>query len=231
MYSITSGRHVTNTFVNPNQLQEWTQPAFDNNYKIVLNKMDGGPIGLEGGDVNGIIDWTNHQYIKRREAHRIVPVPEYVDELFNQSIDGANYWGSLFTHHLADVDTGAHYPVGIFQNDFAAIAASYGRGSLDNILVTTDEEIYNYLNIRDNILVNKTLNGNILTITFDGNVPEYIIGDTYFTTERSFLFIRDLWKINNFITFSLHNQSPVIIQNGSRHPAAMQVPKRPLKIL
>lgn len=172
LYSISGGREISNAFVCPNQLQEWTQPAFDKGCKIVLNKKDNGPIGLNGGNVNATTNWNEQKYIKRREAHRVVPVPEYVDELFNQSIDGANYWGSIFTHLLVDVDEGEHYPVGIFQNDFSNIAATYGRGSLDNILVASDEEIYDYLNIRDAISLVESLSGNILEITLSGGVPD-----------------------------------------------------------
>lgn len=172
LYSLSGGKEITNAFVCPNQLQEWTQPAFDNNYKIALNKKDNGPIGLNGGNVNATTNWYDQKYIKRREAYRIVPVLEYVDELFNQSIEGANFWGSVFTHHIVDVDEGAHYPTDNFQSDFANIAAAYGKGSLDNILVASDEEIYDYLNIRDRVELVENWIDNTLEITLSGTVAD-----------------------------------------------------------
>jgi len=173
MFSTASGADVSKVFVCPNQIYEWTQPAFDNNYDLVLNNRDGGPIGLSGGDVNnGAFSWTNHQFVKRSEAHRDKNVLDYISALYNQSIDGANYWGSLFTHGVPDVDNGDDYPKNIFDSDFASIASFYGKGGMDNILVASAEEIYDYLNVRDAVTVEENLNGNTLELTFSGSVPD-----------------------------------------------------------
>jgi gliding motility-associated-like protein len=171
LFGLLQGANSSNVFVSPDQLVEWTQPAFDNGFSLALNKKDGGPFDLFGGDVNNS-NWTSYQYLKRREAHRVIPVQEYVDTLFLQSVGGANFWGSLFTHLIPDVDTGAHYPKDVFNTDFSKIASVYGKGALDNIIIATDEEIYDYLSVRDNITLNESLVGNVLEITFSGNVPD-----------------------------------------------------------
>jgi len=170
LYDITSGRVVSNAFVCPGNNEEWTQPAWDNDYKVVLNTKDGGPIGIEGGDVNNsVFDWSDNQFIKRLQpGNTINDVQDFADQLNNKSIDGANYWGSLFTH---DFDNDG-YPASVFADDFNMIAFRYGKSGVDNILVASDEEIYDYLYIRDAITVNKILNGNTLEITFDGSVPD-----------------------------------------------------------
>jgi len=168
MYGVTSGGVISNVFATPSQKFEWTQPAFNNGYRLALNKENNGPIGDDGGDVNNTsVNWTNSQYIKRQQAHTVVPVLDYVSALNSQSVDGANYWGSLFTHNI----NSSQYPQSAFDSDFANIAAFYGKGGLDNILLATDEEIYDYLHIRDAVVLNESLNGNVLTITFSGSVP------------------------------------------------------------
>jgi len=169
MYGANEGRLVSGVFVTPSQKWEWTQPAWDNGYHIALNKEDNGPIGIEGGDVNNTaFNWTEKQYIKRQQAYTVIPVLDFVSGLLNKSVGGANYWGSLFTHNIADDE----YPQGAFDSDFANIAASYGKGALDNILLASDEEIYDYLNVRDAVTLNESLNGDVLTITFAGSVPD-----------------------------------------------------------
>lgn len=168
MYGLTSGGVISNVFATPSQIFEWTQPAFDNGYRLALNKDDNGPIGDNGGDVNNTsVNWTNSQYIKHQKAHTEVPVLDYVSALNSQSIDGANYWGSLFTLNI----NSSQYPQSVFDSDFANIATIYGKGGLDNILLATDEEVYDYLHVRDAVVLNKSLNGNVLTITFSGSVP------------------------------------------------------------
>lgn len=168
MYAVTNGGIISNVFATPSQIFEWTQPAFDNGYRLALNKENNGPVGDNGGDVNSSsVNWTNSQHIKRQQAYIVVPVLDYVSALYNQSIDGANYWGSLFTHNI----NSSQYPQAVFDSDFANIANFYGKDGLDNILLTTDEEIYDYLNIRDAVILNQNLNGNVLTITFSGSVP------------------------------------------------------------
>lgn len=168
MYAVTNGGIISNVFATPSQIFEWTQPAFDNGYRLALNKENNGPVGDNGGDVNSSsVNWTNSQYIKRQQAHTVEPVLDYVSALYSQSVDGANYWGSLFTHNI----NSSQYPQAVFDSDFANIANFYGKDGLDNILLATDEEIYDYLNIRDAVILNQNLNGNVLTITFSGSVP------------------------------------------------------------
>lgn len=172
MFSITAGANVSKVFVCPNQIYEWTQPAFDNDFDLVLNNRDGGPIGFTGGDVNdGAFSWKDQQFFKRSEAYRDKPVLDYISTLYNQSVDGANYWGSLFTHGVPDVDNGDDYPKSIFDSDFASIASFYGKGGLDNILIASAEEIYDYLNVRDAITLEESLSDNALEITFSGSLP------------------------------------------------------------
>ncbi len=211
MYNATSGSVISSLFSNPSQVEEWTQPAFDNGYGIAFNDQDDGPLGDNGGNVNNAeFNWTENQYVKRRKAHSEVNVLDYVNTLNDQSIDGENYWGSLYAESI----NGNGYPQSVFESDFANIASIYGKSGLDNILLASDEEIYDYLNIRDAVTVNENLNGEVLEITFSNSVPDdlryyamslvvdadvdiksiYIEGNNGFSTNKSIGLINFYWN-------------------------------------
>ena len=74
----------------------------------------------------------------------------------------------IFTHSLND-------DYANFSSDFISIANTYGADGLDNILVATDEEIQDYLIVRDLTDISYVLNDKLLVITFNGNVPDDLL--------------------------------------------------------
>lgn len=169
MFDVVKNEQVSNVFVCPSNIALWTQPAYTNGYNLVLNTNSGGPFGEHGGDVsNAIFNWSENQFIKRRQAGIEEPdIMSFTNQLLQNSVDGSNYWGSIFTHGF-DVDG---YPASTFNSDFEYIASNYGKDGQDNILVASDEEIYDYLHIRDAIQLDTSLIDNTLEITFSGNLP------------------------------------------------------------
>lgn len=166
LYNASPGGVLTNIFVNPNGNENWTQPAFNQGYISALRQSGDFPSGNDGGDVNDpSMDWTQPFTFKRYSAESM-NVTLLVDGMANLSINGANYWSGIFSHNL-----GTNY-LGNFTTDFTNIANTYGINGLDNILMTTDEEILDYLIIRDATDINYVLNGNLLLITFSGEVPD-----------------------------------------------------------
>ncbi len=169
LYNTTEGGVIPNVFVNPNGSQPWTAPSFALGNISALNQHETFPIGNNGGDVNASgIDWTLPYSLMRRTADDI-NVPSFVDGLAASSTNGANYWCPIFTH---SIKSNGQYPFNSFVSDFTYVANTYGEGGLDNILMTTDEEIQDYLIVRDAIDVNYGINGNLLWITFDGEVVD-----------------------------------------------------------
>ncbi|NQU32313.1 MAG: T9SS type A sorting domain-containing protein [Bacteroidetes bacterium] len=167
LYNATDGGVITNVFVNPNGSQPWTDPSFALGNISALNQHETFPIGNNGGDVNAPgVDWTQPYSLLRRTADDIV-VPSFVDGLSNSSVGGANFWCPIFTHSLV-----TQYPFNQFVSDFTYVANTYGIDGLDNILMTTDEEIQDYLIVRDAVTVNYFISGTSLFITYSGEVRD-----------------------------------------------------------
>lgn len=171
MYNSTPGGVITNVFVNPGGNNNWSFPAFILGNICALNQDLQPPLGFNGGNVNDpTINWAENAYNLYRIVARDRDIKAFVDSLAVSSVDGANFWGSLFTTSLVD-----NYPSGDFVNDFNYIFSTYGSVGTDEILMTTDEEIIDYLIVRDEIIIDKNLSGNILTLTFSGNVPDNLL--------------------------------------------------------
>ncbi len=167
LYNVTQGGVITNVFVNPNGNSNWTIPSFNLGNICALNQNLPSPIGENGGDVNAPdIDWTQPQNLYRQIAEDI-NVKSVVDGLASSSVGGANYWLPIFTHSLT-----LQYVFANFTSDFNYIANTYGSNGLDNILMTTDEEIQDYLIVRDATSINYVLNGTSLFITYSGEVAD-----------------------------------------------------------
>jgi len=188
LWDATPGGVVPHVFVNPNGSSTWTQYAFDNGNISALNQNLLFPIGNDGGDVNDPnVDWTQPQSLNRKTVDDI-NVPSFVNQLALSSTGGANYWCPIFSHNLS-----TQYAFGTFVSDFTTIANTYGINGLDNILMTTDEEIQNYLIVRDATTINYVVNGTTLLITFSGNVPDDL---RYYTSS---IVIESDATINNII--------------------------------
>ena len=167
LFNTIEGGVLTNVFVNPSGNQYYSQPSFDLGNIAALNQFDLSILGVNGGNVNNpSVNWTQPHNLYRSIAEDI-NVNSLVDILADSSINGANYWAPIFTHSLTD-----SYPFPDFVWDFNNIASTYGVDGLDNILMTTDEEILNYLIVRDNVSVNYVVNGTLMLITYSGEVPD-----------------------------------------------------------
>lgn len=168
LINTTEGGVLTRIHVNPNGSTPWTQACFDLGYNAALNQNSFDSfMGDNGGNVNSsAVDWSQPQSLFRLNNGE-VNVPNYVQGLADSSNSGANYWGIVLTHSIGD-----QYPLPTFLSDFTSIEAIYGKNGQDNILMSTDEEIINYLIIRDTLNVNSVVAGNNLIVTINGNVPD-----------------------------------------------------------
>jgi hypothetical protein len=167
LYQSTPGGVITHLHVNPNGSEPWTTAASNLGYISTYNQNQPSPLGDHGGNVNNpATDWTQFQNIYRLDAGP-TNMQQFVSGLADSSINGANYWGAVFTHSLL-----TQYPFNTFVSDFNFINNTYGSGGLDNILMTSDEEIRDYLLVRDAVTLNYIVNGSVAYITFTGDVPD-----------------------------------------------------------
>lgn len=166
LYNTTEGGVTTRVHVNPDGAQPYTAVAFGLGYHGTLNQNTPSPLGDHGGDVNNpSVDWSLPQSLYRVPASAI-NVQGFVTDLADSSTNNANYWGSIFSSSLV-----SDYPFTTFVNDFVLINSLYGLGGLDNLWMASDEEIIDYLAVRDLATPNYLLNNTMLLITFSGDIP------------------------------------------------------------
>ncbi len=170
MINSTSGGVHPKVFVNPNGNSTWTTPAFNFGSICALNESGAGPFGDYGGDVNQpSVDWTQKYNLFRVNTGN-VNVKDLIDSVAAFSTNGANYWCPIYTHNIY-----TDYAFADFLSDFNYIDNKYGSNGTDDILMTTDEELLDYLYVRDAITVSDNLAGNKLTISFSGNLPSDLL--------------------------------------------------------
>jgi len=175
MYKSKPGGVITKVFVNPGGNSTWTVPAFDLGNICALNENNGGPFGNFGGNVNDtLVNWFENKYSLFRINPGNQDITDLVDSVAAKSVGGANYWSPIYTPSCYD-----DYMFNTFVNDFNYIQNTYGSNGTDEILMTTDEEILDYLIVRDAISVNSNLLGKKLTLTFNGSLPNDLL---YYST-------------------------------------------------
>ncbi len=151
------------TFVQPNQGDAYFVPCQNNHYNGFLSHgvQDGLNADEHGVDLNDTtIDWLNTVKI-----NRIFDGNGYknkADELYGYSQQGSNRW----------VPWGWHTTLtSAFSSELTQIYYTYGELGLDNVLIAPDDEILDYLAVKQAVTVNKNLEGNRLVLTFSGDVP------------------------------------------------------------
>ncbi|MCK9448877.1 MAG: T9SS type A sorting domain-containing protein [Bacteroidales bacterium] len=165
LLEVTDGGVRTRIFVNPNGVTDYTPVAFSEGYRAAMRMGAYGIIPDNGGDVNSVNNW-NQQLELNRVIAESIDVKLLADQLAAQSTGGVNMWMPVFTHRIIE-----DYPQATFYNDFNYIAETYGKNGADNIWMASEEEILNYLVVRDATTINHIVNGNTLLINLEGDIP------------------------------------------------------------
>jgi len=161
LYGVTPGGVRTRILVNPNGNVDYTQGAFDNGYRIAF-RVGGQVVTDNGVDVNSFSGWDQNLELNRRSAEDS-PVTDLAD--FLATADG-NWWLPLYGHSIIN-----NYGETNFINDFNTIASNYGIAGDDNIWMTSEEEILDYLRISELTTLNYNVAGNTLLILLEGQIP------------------------------------------------------------
>ncbi len=171
MISVNPGKTLSNIFVNPGGKVGWSDPAFTLGSIGAFNGSSIFPLGATGGNVNASgIDWYNEKYNLYRVKAESTSIPTLTDELSTLSVGDSNFWCPIYTSSI-----NGDYSFSTFEQDFNYIYSTYGAEAADNILVTSDEEILNYLLLRDAVTVNQTIIDNEVTLAFSGSFPDYLL--------------------------------------------------------
>lgn len=165
--SATSGGISLSIFVNPNGAEAYTPVAFAQGSLVCYRE------GYTLGDpsLNVTSNWNHNQIMMGRRG--VGNSSNYVVSLVNAmaaaSTGTARHWGVHFTHAVNNANYG--YDFSTFQSVMNNVANTYGKNGLDNIWMATEEEVLDYLLIKDAITVNTQLTGSVLKITYSGPIP------------------------------------------------------------
>ncbi|MBK9292069.1 MAG: hypothetical protein IPM52_10660 [Bacteroidetes bacterium] len=155
----------TRILVNPNGLQEFSPVAFRLGYRYAFRMGAWTIIPETGINVNAFQAWDKPLELNRVLAET-VDVKQLADNLARKSVHGANYWMPVFTHRIIE-----DYPLDDFYNDWSYIAKTYGKQGSDDIWMASEEEILNYLLVRQRVEITHEVQGNMLIISLQGDLP------------------------------------------------------------
>ena len=161
LYDAIPGGVRTRVFVNPNGVSDYTAVAHENDYKIAL-RIGGNIIEDNGANVNTFTDWDQNLELNRLQVEN----RNITDLAATMANAEGNWWATVFTKSITE-----DYPQATFFNDFNTIASNYGMAGQDNIWMASEEEILDYLRIRELTTLTYNVAGNTLLILLEGQIP------------------------------------------------------------
>lgn len=161
LYDAIPGGVRTRVFVNPNGESDYTAAAHENDYKIAL-RIGGNIIGDNGANVNTFTDWDQNLELNRLQVEN-TNITDLAATMENAE---GNWWATVFTKSITE-----DYPQATFFNDFNTIASNYGIAGQDNLWMASEEEILDYLRIRELTTLTYNVAGNTLLILLEGEIP------------------------------------------------------------
>ncbi|GBD89363.1 hypothetical protein BMS3Abin04_00068 [bacterium BMS3Abin04] len=152
------------TFVIPNGVTSFIGELRRKRYHGVIDVGTGpqwiGYMSNNGFNVlSDTINWLKLVKLSRAFTYSgFIPV---ADSLYSESKRGIHMWYLSGMHALPNN----------FLGDLNQIYLTYGQPGLDNILIAPDDEILDYLAVKQATRIHTILIGNKLKITFSGNIP------------------------------------------------------------
>ncbi len=154
---------IFKSFVIPNGLDVYVAYLSENNYHAALNQgTDNTWIGY--GDVGINVESDTINWLKPVKLNRQFLYSGFkksADTLYAQSKKGLHKWFL----------SGMHTLPGSFIEELKEIYNTYGSPGHDDILLTSDDEILDYLAVKQAVKLHEKRRNNKLTITFSGSVP------------------------------------------------------------
>jgi len=153
-------------FVNPNGDTLFSQYAFQQGYPICFSQAH--YFGYPSFDVAS--NWNQNKIrMGRSNFYTGVSISSLASNMAAASINGAHQWGVAFSHSITDGSYG--YDFDTFKSEMTSIAGNFGKTGADNIWMTTDEEVLDYLLLSPYLNIGTQKTGNDLIIGFTGNLP------------------------------------------------------------
>jgi len=154
---------IFKSFIIPNGVDVYASYLSQNHYHAAINQgTDNTWIGF--GDIGVDVESDTIDWLKPVKLNRLFLYSDFkksADTLYQQSKRGLHKWFL----------SGMHTLPGSFIEELKEIYNAYGQPGLDNILLAPDDEILDYLAVKQATHLHETLKSNRLTITFSGSVP------------------------------------------------------------
>ncbi len=154
---------IFKSFIIPNGVEIYASYLSKNHYHAAINQgKDSKWIGYGkiGFDVESdTINWLKSTKLNRWFLYR--DFKSSADSLYQASKKGVHKW----------LLSGMHDLPGPFIKELKEIYDTYGEPGLDDILLAPDDEILDYLAVKQATQLHETIRGNRLTITFSGSIP------------------------------------------------------------
>ncbi|MCD6346520.1 MAG: T9SS type A sorting domain-containing protein [Bacteroidales bacterium] len=163
-------------FVIPSGDKNYVQYALDYGMKAIYsNKSDfaGYPGGLQVAnlpDMNGVSIYKRYIY---DSGFTVDKLTQDFDAMAAKSKNGTHYWYNEFTHRI-DLNTySGSMTFENFRNYMQNIADKYALQGSDRMWMASLQEVYEYLQIRQDLIIEQTWEGNDLRVTFHlGSLPD-----------------------------------------------------------
>lgn len=154
--------------VNPQGDISFSSPAFDMGYDAAYRDY---AYGVPRLDVSIPTTITDIDSLKMGRTNLVgtESLGKLTDSLAANSSSSVKQWASAFNKSVTGATGG--YPFSTFKFYMDYINTKFGKDSTDNIWMTSEEEVLNYLTINKNIGINTEVLGNQLLITFTGTLP------------------------------------------------------------
>ncbi|MBI9036327.1 MAG: hypothetical protein JEZ03_17845, partial [Bacteroidales bacterium] len=149
--------------VNPNGASTFTDPSIDYGYLAAYNQNT----GFANPFYNTLNGWPNTIDNVYRHHMSSSDESDVADLLFDASQQGSRPMASFFAHSVTK-----EYSFDSFKSHWQYIADTYGKEGNDAIWMTTEEEIINYLIVKDHLQMHENLDGKTLELTFSGDIRD-----------------------------------------------------------
>lgn len=153
-------------FVNPNGDTLFSQYAFQQGYPVCF--IQGYHFGYPSFDVKSNWNRTNIR-MGRTNFYTGISIASLANNMAAASINGAHQWGVAFSHSVTDGAYG--YDFSTFKSEMGNIESAFGKSGADNIWMTTEEEVLDYLLLSPYITIDTQKTGNDIVIGFNGDLP------------------------------------------------------------
>lgn len=158
-------------FAVPSGDTAYYQAAFDNGM-IALYQNRWGLIGTDDLPVDTALDFFEFK-MRRHYIDGSGPFNADIDHIASVSDSINHYWYNDFTHGVENTTPSGGISVTDFITYMAHIESNYGESGSNQIWMAPIQEVYEYLNVRDNIQYSIVLEGNDLIVNFDlSTIPQ-----------------------------------------------------------